>query len=168
MTNDQKLEKMRYLPKWKCGNCGKEYTLENFLRLTIVKMVESDTDQQNEHGFVCDCGYRFFLDTLRIHDTIDIKTDRGYVTILVSTAFLELNHGNRDGKDVWFETMVFAGGFEDEEVEWLKCDLVHRYETKKEAIKDHDKIFNLLKMGKFKIEDYPYDEHKKVLIICDE
>ena len=63
--------------------------------------------------------------------------------------------------------MIFPGGFGDDEIEWLKCNLVHRYETKEEAIKDHDKILNLLREGKFEIEDYRYED-KKELIICDE
>lgn len=161
---------MRYDLKWKCGNCGKEYTTEDFLRLSTVQAVESDIKPESEHGFVgvCDCGYRFHLDTLRIHDNVEIKTDKGYVTILVSTVFLELNRGYVEGKNIWYETMVLVGGFGSDEVEWLKCNFLHRYETKEEAIKDHDKIFNLLKRGKFKIEDYPYDEGKKELIICDD
>ncbi len=40
--------------------------------------------------------------------------------------------------------------------------------TKEEAIKDHDKIVNMLRQGNFKIEEYRSEEGKKELIICDE
>jgi hypothetical protein len=155
---------------WKCGNCGKEYTTEDFLKLAKVQAVESDIDPSKEHGFVgiCECGYRFHIDTWRLHDKVEIKTDNGYINIQVSTVFLEFNHGYGIGKDEWFETMIFAGGFGDDEIEWLKSNLVHRYETKEEAIKDHDNIVNLLKEGKFEITNYNLEEDKKELIIIDE
>lgn len=162
--------RMTYHSKWKCGNCGKEYTFEDFINLHTVVAVETDTDPSSQHGYVgrCECGYRFHIDTWRSHDKVEIKTDEGYINIQVSTVFLELNHGYEEGKDIWYETMVFPGGFGDEEIEWLKCDLVHRYETKEDAIKDHDKILNLLREGKFKIVDYRWEEGNKELIICDE
>ena len=161
---------MAYEAQWKCGNCGKEYTFEDFIKLTTVQAVESDTVPSREHGFVgvCDCGYRFHLDTWRLHDKVEIKTDNGYANIQVSTVFLEFNNGYEEGKDIWYESMLFPGGFGDGEIEWLECNLIHRYETKEEAIKDHDKIVNLLREGKFKIEDHHWEEGKKELIICDE
>jgi hypothetical protein len=164
------VNKMIHKPDWKCGNCGKEYTTEDFLKLTKVQAVETDIDPSKEHGFVgvCECGYRFHIDTWRLHDKVEIETDDGYINIQVSTVFLEFNHGYGIGKDEWFETMIFPGGFGDEAIEWLKSNLVHRYETKEEAIKDHDKIVNLLKTGKFEITNYQLEEGKKELIIFDE
>ena len=161
---------MAYASQWKCGNCGKEYTFEEFIRLTTVKAVESDKVPSREHGLVgvCECGYRFHLDTWRIHDKVEISTDEGNVNIQVSTVFLEFNHGYDSEKNIWYESMIFPGGFGDDELEWLKCSFVHRYETKEEAIKDHNKIVNLLRQGKFKIEDYHWEEGKKELIIFDE
>lgn len=161
---------MIYHSKWKCGNCGKEYMFEDFINLHTVVAVETDNDPSNQHGFVgiCECGYRFHIDTWRLHDKVEINTDKGYVNIQVSTVFLELDHGYEEGKEIWFETMIFAGGFGDDQIEWLKCDLVHRYETKEEAIKDHNKIINLLRGGSFKIEDCRWEEGKKELIIFDE
>jgi hypothetical protein len=158
---------MVYKSQWKCGNCGKEYAFGEFIQLTIIQAVESDTDPKREHGYicVCDCGYRFHIDTWRLHDDVGIDTDHGYVNIKVSTAFLEFNHGYDAAKNIWYETMLFPGGFGDDEVDWLKCSLVHRYETKEGAIVDHDKIVNLLKEGKFKIGNYPWEESKKELII---
>lgn len=152
---------------WKCCNCWKEFTFDEFIKLTTVQAIESDANPSREHGFVgkCECGYRFHIDTWRLHDDVGIDTDHGYVNIKVSTAFLEFNHGYDAAKNIWYESMVFVGGFGDDEVEWLKCGLVHRYETKEEAIADHDKIVNLLKEGKFKIKDYPWEEGKKELII---
>jgi predicted nucleic-acid-binding Zn-ribbon protein len=160
---------MAYKKQWKCGNCGKEYTFEDFIRLTTVKAVESDVDGR-EYGFVgrCECGYRFHIDTWRLHDKVEIGTDQGAVNIMVSTVFLEFNHGYDESRNIWYETMIFPGGFGDDEIEWLKSSLVHRYETKENAIKDHDKIVNMLKEGRFKIIDYQWEEGKKELIICDE
>lgn len=156
--------------QWKCGNCCMEYTFAEFIQLTTVQAVESDTSPSREHGFVgkCDCGYRFHLDTWRLHDDVVIDTDHGYVNIKVSTVFLEFNHGYDAAKNIWYETMIFCGGFGDDEIEWLESNFVHRYETKEEAIADHDKILDLLKKGKFRIEDYRWEEGKKELIILDE
>lgn len=153
------------MSEWKCGKCGKIYTFDEFLRLKKVKMVESDINPSEEHGFtgMCDCGYRFHLDKWRIHDKVKIKTDKGYVNIQVSTVDLELNHGFEVGEHKWYETMVFPGGFGDDALEWLRCSYVNNYETKEEAIEDHNRILNLLKEGKYKIEDS--DEDKKELII---
>jgi hypothetical protein len=160
---------MVYESQWKCGNCGKEYRFEDFIKLTTVQAVESDINPSREHGYVgvCDCGYRFHLDTWRLHDKVEILTDKGYVNIQVSTVFLEFNHGYEEDKNLWYEIKIFPGGFE-EEVDWLKCDLVHRYETKEESLKDHDKILSLLREGKFKIDDYYWEEGKKELLICEE
>ena len=155
------------MSEWKCGKCGKIYTFDEFLRLKKVKVVESDTNPSEEHGFagVCDCGYRFHLDKWRLHDKVKIKTDKGYVNVMVSTVDLELNHDFGEGKNIWYETMIFPGGFGDDELEWLRCSYVNNYETKEEAIKDHDRIINLLKDGQYKIEDS--DEDKKELIIYE-
>lgn len=161
---------MKYRSQWKCGKCGKEYAFEDFIKLTTVKAVEGDIDPDKEHGFVgvCECGYKFHIDTWRLHDKVEIKTDEGYVNIQVSTVFLEFNHRYDEARNLWYESMIFPGGFGDEEIEWLKSSFVHRYETKEEAIKDHDKIVNLLKEGRFEVIDYQFDEGKKELIICDE
>lgn len=153
------------MSEWKCGKCGKIYTFDEFLRLKKVKAVESDTNPSKEHGFtgVCDCGYRFHIDKWRLHDDVEIKTDKGNINIRVSTVDLELNHSFEEGKNLWYETMIFPGGFGDDELEWLKCSYVNNYETKEDALKDHERIMNLLKDGKYKIEDS--DEGKKELIL---
>lgn len=153
------------MSEWKCGKCGKIYTFDEFLKLKKVKAVESDTNPSKEHGFtgVCDCGYRFHVDKWRLHDKVKIKTDKGYVNIQVSTVDLELNNGFGEGDNIWYETMVFPGGFGDDGLEWLICSYVNNYETKEDALRDHDRILNLLKEGKYKIEDY--DDGKKELIL---
>lgn len=154
----------------RCGKCGKIYTFEEFIRLKKVKAVEGDTNPSEEHGFtaMCDCGYRFHIDKWRLHDVVEIKTDKGYINILVSTVDLELNHSFGIGKTLWYETMIFPGGFEDDRVEWLKCSYSNRYETKEDAIRDHNRIVNLLKEGKYKIEEIEdLDENKKELILLE-
>ena len=153
------------MSEWKCGKCGKIYTFDEFLKLKHVKAVDSDTDPYKEHGFtgVCDCGYRFLMDKWRLHDDVEIKTDKGHINVRISTVDLELNHGFEEGEHIWYETMVFPGGFGDDELKWLGCSYVNNYETKEKAIEDHNRILNLLKEGKYKIEDS--DEEKKELII---
>lgn len=153
------------MSEWKCGKCGKIYTFDEFIKLKNIKAVESDIDPSKEHGFtgVCDCGYRFHIDKWRLHDDVEIKTDKGNINIRVSTVDLELNRSFEEGKNLWYETMIFPGGFGDDELEWLKCSYVNNYETKEDALKDHERIMNLLKDGKYKIEDS--DEGKKELIL---
>lgn len=156
------------MSEWKCGKCGRIYTFEEFIGLKKVKAVESDINPSKEHGFVgmCDCGYRFHLDKWRLHDDVNIKTDKGHIKVTVSTVDLELNHGFGEGENIWYETMIFSDRLGNEELEWLECNYTNRYETKANAIKDHDRIVNSLKEGKYKIEDL--GENKKELIILKE
>ena len=63
------------------------------------------------------------------------RTEKG--NILVSTVFLNLNHGLED-EPLWFETMAFEDGDE------IDCE---RYETYEQAVEGHqamcDKVFVL-------------------------
>ncbi len=154
------------MSEWKCGKCGKIYTFDEFIRLKKIRAVESDINPSKEHGFVgvCDCGYRFHLDRWRLNDYIDIKTDKGSINVTVSTIDLELNEGLKEGEYIWYETMIFPGGLGEEKLEWLECSYENRYETKDEAIKDHNRIVNLLKEGKYNIED-SYDNKKELVIL---
>lgn len=139
---------------WKCGNCGKLYSTIQLIGLNSVKVVEEDTNPSEQHGYtsVCECGYRFHIDTWRLRDTVTINTEKGDVNVDVSTVFLELNNGWKEGKDLWYESMIFP------QEEWLKCGYQNRYETKEEAIKDHDKILDMLRTGKYKLEKIYDDE----------
>lgn len=156
------------MSEWKCGKCEKIYTFDEFLKLKKVKAVESDTNPSKEHGFtgVCDCGYRFHLDRWRLNDDVKIKTDKGYINTTISTIDLELNNGFEEGKNIWHETMIFPGGLGNDRLEWIECYYVNNYETREEAIKDHDRIVNLLREGKYKIEDL--EDNKKELVILEE
>lgn len=149
------------MSEWKCGECGKIYTLDEFLKLEKVKLVESDIDPYKEHGVtpICDCGYRFGLDKWRLYDNIEIKTDKEYINVTVSTIDLELNHGF--GKNIWYETTVFPGGLEGDKS--IECSYENRYEFKEDAIKDHDRIVNLLKEGKYNIVD-SYEDKKELIL----
>ena len=130
---------------WKCGNCGKVYTTEQLMGLNSVKV---------QHGYtsVCECGYRFHIDTWRLRDTVSINTDKGDINVDVSTVFLELNNGWKEGEELWYETMIFP------QEEWLKCGYQNRYEIKEEAIKDHDMILDMLRTGKYKLEKINGDD----------
>lgn len=160
-------EQTEMISEWRCGNCGKIYSFYQFIKLNKVKMVESDTDPKEQHGYtpVCECGYRFHLDKWRLYDNVKIKTDKEDIDTIVSTVDLELNHGYEEGENLWYGTMIFPGGFGDDGLEWPKCYYENNYETKEEAIKGHNRIVNLLKEGKYKIEDS--NENKKELIIIE-
>jgi hypothetical protein len=116
---------------WKCGNCGKTYSFNEFIGLTNIG--------------VCDCGYRFSLDRWRLHDQLKIKIDGKEVWLLISTAFLEINH-RYFGKDLWYETMIFA------KEDGIDCSYEERYETKEEAISDHNRIIDNLNNGEYTIK----------------
>lgn len=156
------------MSEWKCGKCGKIYTFEEFIMLKKVKAVESDPDPSKGYGFVgvCDCGYRFHVDKWRLHDKVKIKIDKEYINVQVSTVDLEVNHGYEEGAYEWYETMIFPGGLGEDALEWITCDYMKRYDTKEEAIQDHNRIVNLLKEGKYKVVEL--DENKKELIILEE
>ncbi len=161
------------MSEWKCGNCGKVFTSDEFILLGKTVVVEKEADpaygisptDPNGHGYtsVCSCGYRFLIDRWRLHDDVEIKTDKGGINIRVSTIDLELNHGFEKGENIWYETKIFPGGLGNNKLEWLECYYENRYETQEEALKDHDRILNLLKEGKYNIEDS--DEGKKELIL---
>ena len=58
--------------------------------------------------------------------------------VLVSTVFLGIEHGLRNGKPVLFETMVFGGkhnGYQD------------RYTSLTEAFEGHEAVVKLVKLG---------------------
>lgn len=133
----------------KCGNCGKMYTIEEFVKLNKIKMVEEDTNPEEEHGYtpVCECGYRFAIDSWRQRDTVKISTEKGDIDIDISSVFLELNHSHTKEEDKWYETMIFP------QIEWLECGYQDRYKTMEEAIEGHNRVINLLKDGKYRIEN---------------
>ena len=148
------------MSEWKCGNCRKIYNFGEFIKLGMIKAVESDTNPKEQHGYtpVCECGYRFHIDKWRLHDHLKIIIDSEERDVTVSTIDLEMNHGF--DKDLWYETMVFVEDVEGKDK--IECYYENRYETKKEAIKDHNRILNLLIDGRYTIED-----NEKVLHIED-
>jgi hypothetical protein len=128
-----------------CGKCNKEYGLCETLKLVKVKVVESDTDPMNQHGFtsVCECGYAFFKDRWQLKNIVSIFNGAENVDVEVSTVYLEIGHGMNE--DLFYETMLFS----DEKI----SDFMKRYKTKEEAEKGHNEIVSFLTDGKFKIED---------------
>lgn len=154
------------MSEWKCGKCGKIYTFDEFLKLKQVKAVESDTNPSKEHGFagMCNCGYRFLIDRWRLHDDVEIKTGKGNINVRVSTVDLELNQGFEEGENIWYEIMIFPGGLGNDKLDWIECRYVNNYETKEEAIEDHNRIVKLLKEEKYKIED-SYEDKKELIIL---
>ncbi len=153
------------MSEWKCGKCGKIYSLKELINLPKVKAVETDIDPSREHGFLpmCDCGYRFHLDKWRLQDDVQINIGEKDININISTIDLEFNSGLYEEDEVWYETMIFPGGLGDKKLEDIECSYVNNYKTKEEAIEDHNRIVRLLKEGKYEIVDI--EENKKELII---
>ncbi|KKL72172.1 hypothetical protein LCGC14_2087590 [marine sediment metagenome] len=153
---------MKEEKEYKCGKCGEEYTFEQMTSLPHIQSVQEDTNPKEQHGFtsVCiKCGYVFHRDKFKVRESIEIDVEGNKGVIDVSTVFLELNH---DG--YWYETMLFEG-----EGSKIDLDLCYseRFETKKEAVKNHEKIVKMLKEKKFDIIIKPLQyeielkEHKK-------
>ena len=155
------------MSEWKCGNCGKVYNIDDFILLKYIKSAENDTDPGKQHGYtpVCGCGYRFRIDRWRKDDNIKIKVDGEELESKISSIFLEMNHKIFDEKDEYYETAVL----------WLNKDdtiknaqIIERYETKEKAIENHNRILNLIKEGKYKIDKATILDNEENIIIFDE
>lgn len=148
--------------EWRCGNCGKIYNTDEFLVLGKVKVVESDTEPWKQHGYtpMCKCGYRFSLDRWRLSDDLKIKINEDEREIIISTVDLELNHGFNE--DQWYETMVFVENIDGKDD--IESPYERRYTNKEDAIGDHNRILNLLKEGKYTIEEV---NNEKILHIIE-
>ena len=155
------------MSEWKCGNCEKVYNFDDFISLKTIKMVESDTDPGEQHGYtpVCECGYRFHLDRWRKDDNIKIKFDGEELELLVSSIFLEMNDKMFDEKDEYYETAILWYN-KDNTVK--NIEIIKRYETKEDAIENHNRILNLIKDGKYKIEKVKILDNEENCIIFDE
>ncbi len=153
---------MKSHSEWKCGNCGKVYKFDEFLELDKVKMVEDDTEPWKQHGFtpICKCGYRFSLDRWRLNDNLKIKINEEEIDVMISTVDLELNHGYEE--DLWYETMIFVDNLEGKDD--IECSYERRYANKEDAIEDHNRVLNILKEGKYKIEEI---DNEKILHIIE-
>lgn len=118
---------------WKCGRCNKGY--KSLLDMPKVKLVETDSDVNPEHGFTgrCPCGYTFHKDKWFLQDLFEITSNGKTVALVkLSTVYLELNHSG-----YWYESMLFIeekydSGFE---FEWSL-----RYRTRNEAKARHRRV----------------------------
>ena len=124
---------------WRCGKCGKIYSIQEFIELI-------GTNYETGNMPICSCGYRFFFDKWKLQDIVKVKMDDKDVDILVSTVYLELNHGFLD-RDLWYETMVFVEDLEG----GVESRYVDRYETEEQAIAGHNKMLELVRSGNYKI-----------------
>ena len=128
--------------EYKCGRCGKEYTLDEYLRLKKVPVNPNDPDPRLGSGYtsVCSCGYVFGKDKWMKKTKVELEE----CEVEVSTVFLEVNHGS-DEHPLWYETRIFP------ESPMIDCWNVWRYETREEAERGHERIVKLLKDGKYVI-----------------
>lgn len=128
--------------EWKCGDCGKEYQFEDFMKLDKIKAVDEDTNPKKEHGYVgvCKCGYRFHRDKWMLKNNVTFNLNvLQEIVGEVSTVFLELNHFG-----YWYETMIFLDSD-------YSCYFQNRYETKAEAREGHNLILLKIKNKQFTV-----------------
>ena len=130
--------------EWKCGDCGKEYTTDELLKLKKIKVVETETNPRGRHGHgytsVCVCGYIFHRDKWQLKDNVVFNLNwLQAVEGVVSTVFLELNHFG-----FWYETMVFVN-------KPFKCYYQKRYVTRAEARRGHEEILRKIKNKEFEV-----------------
>ena len=156
------------MSEWKCGNCGKVYDIYEFISMKKIKLVENDTNPKEQHGYtsVCECGYRFFIDRWKMNDNIKIKANGEELELTISTVFLELNHKMFDEKDEYYETAILELNKIDDKIK--NIEIMKRYGTKEEAIEDHNRMLNLLKDGKYKVENITILENEENRIVFDE
>ncbi len=133
IINEPKLHETR--PEWRCGKCGKKYSFHEFTDLM-------NANYESGKMPICTCGYRFFFDKWKLQDILKVKMDDKEVEVLVSTVYLDINHGFFD-KDLWYETMVFVMSLEKDVQDRCIC----RYETEEQAIAGHNKTLELVKSG---------------------
>ena len=155
------------MSEWKCGNCGKVYNFNDFILLKTTKMVESDTNPIEQHGYtpVCECGYRFHLDRWRKDSNIKIKYNGEELELLVSSIFLEMNNKMFDEKDEYYETAIL---WFNKDNTLKNIEIIKTYETQEEAIQDHNRLVNLIKEGKYKIDKVTILGKEENCIIFDE
>ncbi len=153
------------MSEWKCGNCGKIYDIEEFLSLKKIKLIEEDTDPSSQHGFtpVCGCGYRFHIDRWRMDNIVKIDIDGKETELMVSSIFLELNGKIFDEKDEYYETAILW--LDETNKDFKTIQIIERYDTKEKAIEDHNKILDLLKRRKYKID---ITDDEKTIVFDDE
>ncbi len=137
---------------WKCGNCGKIYNVNELLSLKKIKMVEEDTDPYHQHGYtaVCDCGYRFHIDRWRMNDTIKINVDGKESELMISSIFLELNGKIFGEEDEYYETAILWLNENGKDLKNIQ--IIKRYDIKEKAIVGHNKLLDLIKMRKYKVD----------------
>lgn len=156
------------MSEWKCGNCGKIYDTYKLISLKKIKLVESDTNPKEQHGYttVCECGYRFHIDRWRINDRVKINVNGEESESMISTIFLELNHKMLDEKDEYYETSILWLNKTNGEME--NIEIIERYDTKENAIGGHNKILDLINNGKYRIENVTILENEENRILFDE
>lgn len=156
------------MSEWKCGNCEKVYDTYELISLKKIKLVESDTNPSEQHGYtaICDCGYRFHIDRWRIDNHIKIKMDEEESESIISTIFLELNHKMLNEEDEFYETAILWPNKIDGKIG--NIEIIGRYDTKENAIGGHNKILDMINDGKYKVEKITILEDEENRIVFEE
>jgi len=137
----------KHFTRIKCGRCRKVYHIENMIN-ELLKQEAVPGDKRYGYVSVCTCGYVFHKDKWLKRTRI---TANG-VEIDVSSVFLEMSHISFDNDDVmWYESMLFINE-RQLDLAGAECNYQNRYRTKKEAVKDHNRLVKLVRAGKFKVE----------------
>ena len=131
----------------KCGNCGAEYELQDWIRLKKVPRNPTDVSPAIQSGYTyqCKCGYIFGVDRWKLRETVTIPTPIGDISVTVNTSFLEVGFEDGKGTTLWFETVIIP------DTPSVECYTCWRYRTKEDAQAGHERVVRLLKEGKFVI-----------------
>jgi len=116
------MKEIEELGIWRCSKCGKKY----------------------RECKKCECGYVFWEDQWTLKNIVNIDTEIGKIKLLVSTVDLETYHPGG-----WYETMIFVNSKQTNVP--VHCDYLKRYMTKKDAEKNHKRIVEEIKNGKYKV-----------------
>lgn len=128
------------MSRWRCGNCGTEFTLMELLGLKQVPLNSSHAAPPTRRDCTvrCWCGYTFQQDRWQIKDVVNITTPAGPISATVTTSFLEYSW---DGN--WFETIIRT------DHPLIVCHQCWRYPTREEAEAGHRQVVKALEAGNF-------------------
>ena len=130
------------MSRWKCGNCGTEFTTMELLGLKQVPLNSSHAAPLTRRDCTvqCWCGYTFQRDRWQIKDVVNITTPAGSIPVSVTTSFLEYSW---DGDGNWFETTIRT------DHPLIVCHQCWRYPTREEAEAGHRQVVKALEAGNF-------------------
>lgn len=121
---------------YRCGNCGKRYTFDQYMGLEDRQIPDSDGEQRES---ICErCGAGFHSDKWQRVDTVEYDGTE----FRVSTVALMIAHGPDNNQ--WFETCVFWDG---------GSYIVDRYTGFDMANGGHTDVVDAIETGDIRVAD---------------